>query len=130
MMKELTTRLRAWARSLKRETIALYLAARDSRTPWYAKVVAGCVVAYARSPIDLIPDFVPLLGYLDDVVLLPLGIALALRLVPPEVLAETRLLAAESSSRPVSRSGMVAIVVIWLLLGALALVWAWRVLAA
>src|SRR6476619_4285538 len=68
--------LQQWARSLKRDTLALYLAARDPRVPWYAKAVAACVAAYALSPIDLIPDFVPVIGYLDDIILVPLGIAL------------------------------------------------------
>ena len=66
-----------WARALKRDVVALWIAARDPRTPWYAKVAAGVVAAYALSPIDLIPDFVPVLGYLDDIVIVPLGIALA-----------------------------------------------------
>ena len=82
------------ARQLKRETYALYLAYRDPRVPWYAKVLAVCVVAYAFSPIDLIPDFIPVLGYLDDLVFVPLGISLALRLIPPEVMAECRACAA------------------------------------
>src|SRR5215207_3761726 len=77
-------------RRLKTETYALYLAYRDPRVPWYARVVAACVVAYDISPIDLIPDFIPLLGYLDDLILVPLGIALAIRLIPPQVLADCR----------------------------------------
>jgi uncharacterized membrane protein YkvA (DUF1232 family) len=83
-------RLRRRAGELQRETYALYLAARDPRTPWSARLVAGCVVAYAFSPLDLIPDFVPALGYLDDLVLVPLGVALALRLIPPAVMADCR----------------------------------------
>jgi uncharacterized membrane protein YkvA (DUF1232 family) len=75
---------------LKAETFALYLAARDPRTPWYAKLVVAGIVAYAFSPIDLIPDFVPVLGYLDDLVLIPAGIALAIKLVPDQVLMECR----------------------------------------
>ena len=81
---------KARARQLKAEVYALYLAYRDPRVPWYAKVLAACVVGYALSPIDLIPDFIPVLGYLDDLVLIPLGIALTLRLIPPEVLDECR----------------------------------------
>ena len=81
---------RSLARQLKSETYTLYLAYRDPRVPWYAKVLAACVVAYALSPIDLIPDFVPVLGYLDDLLLVPLGIALVVRLIPPAVLAECR----------------------------------------
>ena len=97
--------LRRWARALKAETLALSFAARDPRVPWYAKLLAAAVVAYALSPIDLIPDFIPILGYLDDVVIVPLGIALTLRLVPPDVLEECRARArAElASGRPVSR---------------------------
>ena len=83
-------RLRDWARRLKGETLALYLAARDRRTPWYARLLVAGIVAYALSPIDLIPDFIPVLGYLDDVLLIPLGIAIALRLIPAEVMAEAR----------------------------------------
>ena len=79
-----------WARQLKREIEALMLAARDPRTPWYAKWLVAGVVAYALSPIDLIPDFIPVLGQLDDLILVPLGIAIAIRLIPTEVLAECR----------------------------------------
>lgn len=83
-------RWKHWARTLKREVYALYLAYRDPRVPWYARLLAGVVVAYAFSPIDLIPDFIPVLGYLDDLLLVPLGIALVIRLIPPHVLAECR----------------------------------------
>lgn len=82
--------LRQWARQLKIEVYALYLACRDARVPWYARVVAACVVGYALSPIDLIPDPIPILGYLDDLILVPLGIALALRLIPPALMDECR----------------------------------------
>jgi len=78
------------ARALRRETFALYLACRDPRVPWYGRVLAICVVGYAFSPIDLIPDPVPILGYLDDLVLIPLGIAVVLKTIPPEVMAECR----------------------------------------
>jgi uncharacterized membrane protein YkvA (DUF1232 family) len=120
--------LRAWARGIKRETHALYLAARDRRTPWYARALAVCVVAYALSPIDLIPDVVPVLGYLDDVILVPLGISLALRLIPPAVMASAREEAASAEGRPVSRAGAVAVVVVWLLLAALGVAWGVRAL--
>ena len=83
MRMRVLERLRQWARAVKRDVLVLYLAARDPRVPWYAKVVAACVVAYALSPIDLIPDFIPVLGYLDDVIIVPLGIILAMRLIPP-----------------------------------------------
>lgn len=122
------TRIHAWARGLKRESHALYLAARDRRTPWYARVLAACVVAYALSPIDLIPDFVPLLGYLDDALLLPLGIALALRLIPSEVMAAARAQAAAADQRPASRAGAAAVVGVWLLLATLGVIWAVRAL--
>jgi uncharacterized membrane protein YkvA (DUF1232 family) len=122
------TELRRWARALKAETLALSLVARDPRVPWYAKLLAAAVVAYALSPIDLIPDFVPVLGYLDDLVIVPLGIALTLRLVPPEVLAECRARArAElADGRPVSRAGAAAIVALWLLSAGLAAWLAYR----
>ena len=101
---------------LKTEVYALYLAYRDPRTPWYAKIVVALVVGYALSPIDLIPDFVPVLGYLDDLLLLPLGILLALRLIPAEVMAECRARAAEMHNRPESRFGWALVVAIWLMM--------------
>jgi uncharacterized membrane protein YkvA (DUF1232 family) len=107
-------RLRRWARVIKRDVLALYLATRDPRVPWYAKAVAACVAAYALSPIDLIPDFIPVLGYLDDLILLPLGILLAVRLVPPATMAELRAEAdARHAARPVSWTGAAAIGVVW-----------------
>src|SRR4051812_36989612 len=105
--------LRQWARALKRDVHTLYLCARDPRTPWYAKALAALVAGYALSPIDLIPDFIPILGYLDDIILVPLGILLVRRLIPPEVLAENREIAARAAERPVSRAAMAVIVVIW-----------------
>src|SRR5436309_9813327 len=86
----LLSSLKQRARHLKSETFALYLAARHPATPWYAKLLVAGIVAYALSPIDLIPDFVPILGYVDDLVLIPLGVALALRLIPPAVMMECR----------------------------------------
>ena len=106
-------RLRDWARVIKRDTHALYLASRDPRVPWVAKAVAIIVASYALSPIDLIPDFIPVLGYLDDVCLVPLGILLVVRLIPPEIMAEHRALAA-SSEAPVSRVATVVIAFIWM----------------
>lgn len=110
------SRLRRHAHALKIETLALYLVARDPRVPWYARWFVAAVVAYALSPIDLIPDFVPVLGYLDDLILVPLGIVLALRLVPREILDEcrTRARAEFAAGRPTSRAAMLAIVGIWL----------------
>jgi uncharacterized membrane protein YkvA (DUF1232 family) len=108
---------RRWARRAKRDTYALYLAVKDPRTPWYAKVFAACVVAYAFSPIDLIPDFIPVLGYLDDVIVVPLGILLALRLIPADVMAECRAEAEANrpSSKPRTYVGAVVIVALWVL---------------
>ncbi len=110
------------ARELRLQTYALYLAYRDPRTPWYAKAWAGLVLAYAFSPIDLIPDFIPVLGYLDDLVLVPLGIALALRMIPAEVLVAARKRAEQEldARRPVNQWIVVLIVLVWV--GILALV--------
>ncbi|MGO4815932.1 YkvA family protein, partial [Cupriavidus sp. 2MCAB6] len=83
-------RARQWARHLTRDVVALWIAARDPRTPWHAKALAAGVAAYALSPIDLIPDFIPILGYLDDLLIVPAGIALAVRLIPSELMAEFR----------------------------------------
>lgn len=121
--------LRARARALKREGHALYLAARHPATPWLARLLAGLVVAYALSPIDLIPDFIPVLGYLDDVVLVPAGIALALRLIPPAVMAECRERAAAAPARPRSLLGAAIIVTLWLAGAGLAGWWLWGRLA-
>jgi uncharacterized membrane protein YkvA (DUF1232 family) len=115
-------RLKGWARRLKAELYALYLAYRDPRVPLYARVFAAVVVGYAFSPIDLIPDPIPVLGYLDDLVLIPLGIALSVRMIPEPVLAECREKASRLSagSRPVNRVAAGAIVAVWLALAALA----------
>ena len=120
--------LKQRVRHLKAETFALYLAARDPRTPWYAKLLVAGIVAYALSPIDLIPDFVPVLGYLDDLILIPIGIALAIKLVPSQVLAECRARAQETiqNGKPVSRVAGAVIVVIWLALAAFCFVWAYE----
>ena len=120
--------LKQRARHLKTETFALYLAARDPRTPWYAKLLVAGIVAYAFSPIDLIPDVVPVLGYLDDLILIPIGIALAIKLIPHQVLAECRARANETiqNGKPVSRVAGAVIVVIWLVLAALCFVWAYE----
>lgn len=107
-------RLRSWARVIKRDGHALYLAARDPRVPWYAKALAVIVAGYALSPIDLIPDFIPILGYLDDVIILPLGILLVIRMIPPEIMAEHRELAVAARDSPVSRPAAVVIACIWI----------------
>jgi uncharacterized membrane protein YkvA (DUF1232 family) len=83
-------RIKLWARELKRDAYAVYLAARDPRTPWYVKALAAVVAAYAFSPIDLIPDFIPIVGYLDDLILVPLGIWLVVSLIPEQAMAEYR----------------------------------------
>jgi uncharacterized membrane protein YkvA (DUF1232 family) len=126
----LLSRLKEAVRALERDVHALYLAARDPRVPWYAKVVALAVAAYALSPIDLIPDFVPVLGYLDDLVIVPLGIMLAIRLIPPAIMAEHRSTAAAAATRPRSRLAAVAIVVLWIAAAALLLWLFWPRLAA
>ena len=120
-------RLKDWARVIKRDVHALYLASRDPRVPWYAKVMAVIVAGYALSPIDLIPDFIPVLGYLDDLIILPLGILLVVSLIPAEVMVEYRAKAAEAMARPTSRAGMVAIVLLWIS-SAVALAWVGYVL--
>jgi uncharacterized membrane protein YkvA (DUF1232 family) len=113
--------LKSRARSLKADTYALYLAYRDPRTPWYAKLWAVLVVSYVFSPLDLIPDFIPVLGYLDDLVLVPLGVALALRMIPAEVMSEARGQARQvaQGGKPVSLAGAIAVVLVWLILAAL-----------
>jgi uncharacterized membrane protein YkvA (DUF1232 family) len=116
-------KLKKWAGRLKTEVHALYLAYRDPRVPLYARVFAACVVGYAFSPIDLIPDPIPVLGYLDDLILIPLGVALAIRMIPEPVLAECREKARRASreSRPVNRVAAFAVVAVWLALAALAI---------
>ncbi|MDR6669610.1 YkvA family protein [Rhizobium sp. 1399] len=108
-----------WARSVKRDVVALWIAAHDVRTPVVAKIVAGAIAAYALSPVDLIPDFVPVLGYLDDLIIVPIGILIAIRLIPAPLMSEFRDMAIERVQRPVSRAGLVAVVIIWLLAAAL-----------
>ena len=117
--------LRARARALKRDVVALYLAGRDPRTRWPVRLVVALVIGYAFSPIDLIPDFIPVLGLLDDLVLLPLGIALVLRLIPEAVMADARTRAETLADRPAGRVAAVSIVLVWLLLAA----WAFAALA-
>ncbi len=123
----LRTSLRARARALKQDVVALWYAVRDPRTPVAARLVAGFVVAYALSPIDLIPDFIPVLGYLDDVILVPLGIALALWLIPAPVMADARARAAAASVRPKSRIAAAVFVAIWIAIsvGGSWLAWRW-----
>ena len=109
----MTGQLKAWARIIKRDAHAVYLAARDPRVPWYAKALAFCVAGYALSPLDLIPDFIPILGYLDDVVLVPLGMLAVVKLIPPHIMAEHRAAAALAAEKPVSRPAIFVIALIW-----------------
>jgi len=106
--------LKSWATNVRRDVVALWLAGRDPRVPWHAKLVAGAVAAYALSPIDLIPDFIPVLGLLDDLIIVPLGIVLAVRLIPAPLMSELRQEAMRRAAAPKSRWGAAAIVVLWL----------------
>jgi uncharacterized membrane protein YkvA (DUF1232 family) len=126
--RSLFEKMKQRARQLKSETFALYLAVRDPRMPWYAKLLVAGIVGYAFSPIDLIPDFVPVLGYIDDIVLIPLGITLAIKMVPDSVLAECRARVQETiqNGKPVSRIAGIVIIVIWLLVAALSAGWVYE----
>ena len=118
--------LRKWAKELKQQTLVVYFAARDPRTPWPVRLLALLVAAYALSPIDLIPDFIPVLGYLDDLILVPLGLVLVLRLVPRQVMLDAREKAAAAVDRPVSRAMATVIVAIWVVaIGGIGL-WLWQ----
>lgn len=122
--------IRKWAKELKRQTLVVYFAARDPRTPWLVRLLALAVAAYALSPLDLIPDFIPILGYLDDLIIVPLGLLLVLRLVPLQVKHSAQQQASAMAERPVSRSMAAIIVAIWVvLLGVLGL-WAWHAVRA
>lgn len=105
--------LRRWAGFVKRDIHALYLAGRDRRVSWYVKGLAILLAAYAVSPIDLIPDFIPLVGYLDDLVLLPLGIYFVVKLIPAEIMDECRAQAATAAGKPVSRAAAAVIILLW-----------------
>jgi uncharacterized membrane protein YkvA (DUF1232 family) len=117
-------------RQLKTETYAIFLASRDPGVPWYAKALIAFVVAHTFSPIDLIPDFIPVLGYLDDLVIAPLGIALALKMIPEDIMARCR----EEAQAAIDREGparwatAAVIVVVWVLMAAIAIVVVWRVI--
>ena len=128
-MKNWISTAKNWACSIKRDVVALWIAARDPCTPVAAKIVAGVIAAYALSPIDLIPDFIPVLGYLDDVVIVPLGILLAVRLIPAPLMHEFRILASQREGRPISLTGLAVIVTIWVV-AAIGAAWlGWRYLA-
>lgn len=120
----LLERMKQWARLLKRDVLALWIAARDSRTPRHAKLAAGAVAAYALSPIDLIPDFIPILGYLDDLIIVPLGILLVVKLIPVPLMAKYRAMAA-NQAKQTSYGGMVAILTIWIGVAGALLWWLW-----
>ena len=122
-MVRLIQRTREWARLVRRDAVALWLAARDPRVPWYAKLVAAAVAAYALSPIDLIPDFIPVLGYADDLLIVPAGILFTTRLIPAGLMAEFRAEAAAREGRPVSMGGAILIAILWLASLALAARW-------
>jgi len=129
-MKQWVERWKERASQLKVEVYAIYLAYRDPRVPWYARIFAACVVGYAFSPIDLIPDPIPILGYLDHLVLVPLGVRLALSMIPANVMAESRAKAQEimRQGKPVNRAAAIAIVAIWLLLAAFVIAFMVRLL--
>ena len=120
MSLEVLQRLRRWGRTIKRDVHAISLAARDPRVPWYAKALAICVAGYALSPIDLIPDIIPVLGYLDDVIIVPVGILLVVWMIPDQVMAEHRATAEAAGEKPVSSIGAAAIIIIWILFAAAA----------
>lgn len=109
--------LKSYAGKLKKDIFVLYLSYKDSRTPLFAKIVAICVVAYAFSPIDLIPDFIPILGYLDDLILVPLGISLALKLIPDRIIDENRKIAdhAKKNGKPKNWFVGILFIIIWIL---------------
>jgi uncharacterized membrane protein YkvA (DUF1232 family) len=119
--RTLVRRLKVWAHDLKRDVVALWLAARDPRVPWYAKALSAAVAAYALSPVDLIPDFIPVLGLLDDLLIVPLGIMSAVRLIPAAVMADLRLKAIRHG-KPISSTGLIAVVTVWLA-AAITLAW-------
>jgi uncharacterized membrane protein YkvA (DUF1232 family) len=123
-------RVKNWARALRRDAHAIRLASRDPRVPWTVKLLAIAVAGYALSPIDLIPDFIPVLGYLDDLIIVPLGIWLVIALIPEDVMREYRAMASAAAQRPVSKAAAIIIVALWIsgaaLLGWMAFVY-WRV---
>ena len=130
----MTQYIEAWeqrAKELKIEVYAIYLAYKDPRVSWYARIFAACVVGYAFSPIDLIPDFVPVLGYLDDIILIPLGIAIAIKMIPANIIAENREKSREvmKQGKPINKIAAVIIIIIWLSLAALGIMYALKLYA-
>ena len=121
-MAQLIEKWKRRAKQLKIEIYAIYLAYKNPRVPWYARIFAACVVGYAFSPIDLIPDPIPILGYLDDLILIPLGVVLALKMIPKEVMAECRERSQEimRQGKPINRIAAIVIIAIWILFAAIA----------
>lgn len=122
-MANLKAKLAQWAKAFKQQTLVVYFSARDPRTPLLVRLLALLAAAYALSPIDLIPDFIPVIGYLDDLILLPLGIALIVKFTPPEVISDAKVQAANLAERPTSYFAATVIVTIWLALGLLCYQW-------
>ncbi|MEY8755422.1 YkvA family protein [Peribacillus frigoritolerans] len=123
-------KIKTWARSLKRQIFILYFACKDERVPWHAKVFTACVVAYAFSPIDIIPDFIPILGYLDDVILVPIGIMIALKMIPKNVLTDCEVQAEEMMKNGKPKNWIVGslIVMIWVLIIIWAIIYIYRLM--
>ncbi|MFJ7994827.1 YkvA family protein [Peribacillus frigoritolerans] len=123
-------KIKTWARSLKRQIFILYFACKDERVPWHAKVFTACVVAYAFSPIDIIPDFIPILGYLDDVILVPIGIMFALKMIPKNVLTDCEVQAEEMMKNGKPKNWIVGslIVMIWFLIIIWAIIYIYRLM--
>ena len=119
-----------WSRAIQRDVVAIWIAAGDPRVPWYAKARAAAVAAYALSPIDLIPDFIPVLGYLDDLLIVPAGILLTVRLIPDALMVEFRAEALRREGRPTSRAGVFGIVLLWMAALMLAVWWLSRLTRA
>lgn len=119
------------AKELRIEVYAIYLAYKDPRVSWYARIFAACVVGYAFSPIDLIPDFIPVLGYLDDLILIPLGITLAIKMIPPDVLTEHRERSREvmKTGKPVNKVAAAIIIAIWLFLAAFGIIYTYKIVS-
>ncbi len=126
VMNQWLSSAKVWARSVRRDVVALWIAARDRRTPLAAKVIAGAIAAYALSPIVPIPDFIPVLGYLDDLLIVPVGILLAVRLIPEPLMSEFRMFAQQRTRRPTGLWGVLAIIAIWAIFATSAACLAWR----
>ena len=118
-------RAKTWAIAVRRDVVAVWLAGRDPRVPWYVKALALAVAAYALSPIDLIPDFIPIFGYLDDLIIVPLGLLLVIRLIPADLMAEFRAEAARREGEPRSIVAAAVIVAIWISAAVLLIWWLW-----